>query len=417
MCRVEIGLKKLYWIGYFSFFLIGAVGVIIGTVLLNLLEHYNYSYTQSGKLIFAQSIGFLIGATLFPFILKKINYRNILLLAALCISLSSLTISFLPHWLVLMSLFLLLGLSCGLIEVAIASIVAGKVKEQKAVVMTRLEVFFGLGALLMPAISGLFIRFDLWNMSFMVLAVFSLILLLLWKFTNFGEAETILTYTNKPNKHQHKANSIDVKGRSGLPKVNWLVAAFILIFFLYVGAEIGIINYLPTYFGEKFELSKSNAAFLVTCFWVSMVIGRLFCGYLAEKLSYKKYVHISILAVIVFMIALSINQVLIFSVILVFLVGLAMSGLFAANLLYANSIINKDAGSTTSILISSGGIGGAVVPLAIGWSIGVFKDVSLVFYIISSLAVTMYVIYLLIDHREKLYNNPRSLNNKASDQY
>jgi FHS family glucose/mannose:H+ symporter-like MFS transporter len=48
------------------------------------------------------------------------------------------------------------------------------------------------------------------------------------------------------------------------------------------------------------------------------------------------------------------------------LVGLMMSGIFAISLLFANHLIPGKTERTTSILIASGGIGGALLPLAVG---------------------------------------------------
>lgn len=45
-----------------------------------------------------------------------------------------------------------------------------------------------------------------------------------------------------------------------------------------------------------------------------------------------------------------------------------MSGLFAIALVYANSLIPGMTENTTSILIASGGIGGAILQYVIGWS-------------------------------------------------
>jgi FHS family glucose/mannose:H+ symporter-like MFS transporter len=53
---------------------------------------------------------------------------------------------------------------------------------------------------------------------------------------------------------------------------------------------------------------------------------------------------------------------------LVLLLGLLMAGMFAVALIYANRFFPGMTERTTSLLIASGGLGGALLPLAAGWS-------------------------------------------------
>lgn len=61
---------------------------------------------------------------------------------------------------------------------------------------------------------------------------------------------------------------------------------------------------------------------------------------------------------------------------LIFGTGLFMSGLFCIALVYANILIPGMTERTTSILIASGGIGGAILQYVTGWSMSAWPVVN-----------------------------------------
>jgi FHS family glucose/mannose:H+ symporter-like MFS transporter len=70
-------------------------------------------------------------------------------------------------------------------------------------------------------------------------------------------------------------------------------------------------------------------------------------------------------------------------------IGLFMSGIFAISLLYANHLLPGKIEKTTSILIASGGVGGALMPLVIGWILDHFTVGAAVIFIISGTVVLL----------------------------
>ena len=100
--------------------------------------------------------------------------------------------SFLPSWEWMIVTAPVAGFGFGMVEAAIGSLIIGFVHENKAVAMSRLEVFFGIGACVMPLIGSVLITLNMWKISFPILAVMSLGMLLLWTFTSFGSLDSLL---------------------------------------------------------------------------------------------------------------------------------------------------------------------------------------------------------------------------------
>src|SRR5690606_24716526 len=138
--------------------------------------------------------------------------------------------------------------------------------EKKARALVMAEIFFGVGALLIPAVSALLISFGVWNVSFLIVAVTAGLSALLLLFLPFGELEPIL-------KKQPQALTEDGKKaprkRYG-PKQLPVIIAGACFFFIYVGTEMVIPNYLPTILGMTTELGESSLALSITVFWLAI---------------------------------------------------------------------------------------------------------------------------------------------------
>ena len=82
-----------------------------------------------------------------------------------------LAIGVLPPWPLVVGLTFIAGISFGLVESSISTFVLMAAKDQQAVAFSKLEVFFGLGALFMPLVSSLLIANGLWKYAFMLSGV------------------------------------------------------------------------------------------------------------------------------------------------------------------------------------------------------------------------------------------------------
>jgi FHS family glucose/mannose:H+ symporter-like MFS transporter len=130
---------------------------------------------------------------------------------------------------------------------------------------------------------------------------------------------------------------------------------------------MSLANFMPSMLVEKMSMDKAGAALSVTFFWIAMSIGRLFAGYIAEKIRYRSYVLISSLAALILLTLFPFTNQIWSAFTVITLLGLFMSGLFSITLVFANKLMPGTEESTTSILIAAGGVGGAVLPLIIGW--------------------------------------------------
>ncbi|MBB3110821.1 FHS family glucose/mannose:H+ symporter-like MFS transporter [Paenibacillus phyllosphaerae] len=356
-------MKKLVWIGCLSYLLIGLAHVVLGSVLPVVLDHYEKDYSQGGMLIFTQFAGFLVGVLVSPLLNRRFGKKGGLLIAIGLLLAAEVMYTLLPPWGWMYVIAIAAGFGFGMIEAVIGTIIISAITDQTAVAMSRLEVFFGVGALLMPLVASGLIAAGYWQLSFLVVAVFALITFILWTKGSFGELDRVLNERGPAPGTPTKEGSSRalVQGKDRI-----ILGMFLLFFFLYVGTEMSLANFMPSILIEKLSMSESGAALSVTCFWVAMSVGRLFAGYVAERFHYRVYVLFSCIATTVLLMLLPLADSIWASFTIIALLGLAMSGLFSIALVFVSKLLPGTEESTPSMMIAAGGVGGAVLPLLTG---------------------------------------------------
>ncbi|CAH1055340.1 MFS transporter [Paenibacillus pseudetheri] len=366
-------MKKLIWIGCLSYFVIGLAHVVLGSILPVLLQHYDQNYSAGGQLIFSQFTGFLAGVLVSPLLNRRFGKRGGIIIATALLLTAEIAYAFLPPWEWMYVIAVAAGFGFGMIEAVIGTIIIGAVTEGTAIAMSRLEVLFGIGALVMPLIASPLIATGAWRLAFLIVAGFSLLSLILWGRGHFGNLQRILDERapRKVSASPHFSQSstqLPYKGKQWI-----LLSIFILFFFLYVGTEMSLVNFMPAIFIAKLGMTESAAALTVTFFWLAMSTGRLFAGVIAEKISYRVYILSSCLLTLLLLALFPFTDNRLAAFIVIMLLGLFMSGIFSIALVFSSKMLPGAEESTPSIMIAAGGVGGALLPLFMGWSMDHLK--------------------------------------------
>jgi FHS family glucose/mannose:H+ symporter-like MFS transporter len=392
-------MNRLLFMGCTAYLLIGLAHVIIGSLLPDLLAYYSLNYSNGGQLVFTQFSGFLIGVLLVPWMSAKLSKRTTLLIMLLSLGVAQMAYGFLPPWPLMYVIGFVSGLAFGSIEAIIGTLIIESIHDKKAMAMSRLEVFFGVGALIMPLIASWMINIGYWRFSFYIIGGMALLLALGFKLLPFGQAD----------EHLAKKNSNRTTAYTPLlytKKEKYILLFCIVFFVIYVGSEMSLVNFLPSFLIVNLNLDSSSAALSVTCFWVTMVIGRLFTSFIADKVNYASFLLWSCLGTLIFTTLFVFVSNSWSAFVIIMLIGLFMSGIFAVSLLYANKLLPGKIEKTTSILIASGGVGGALMPLVIGWIMDHLTVSKAVIFIITGTVVllAMSIIAYRMSHQLQAVN-------------
>ncbi|KAA8745106.1 MFS transporter [Paenibacillus sp. UASWS1643] len=389
-------MKRIFALSCGFYLLIGITSVVLGALLPVLLSHYERGYSDGGFLLFLQFLGFLVGVIVAPALTARIGRKAMLTLALICIVAAYTLLGFLPSWSVVLLLTIIVGFGSGIIEPSVGAFTIEFTENQKAVAMSKLDVFFALGALLIPAVAALFIWMDLWHLTFYTVAVLSLVLMLLW-----------ITMPRPAALYLKQAGENTVAHAAGKAQYSrkhlGLLTIFVIFFFIYMGLELGLMNFLPSILVERLQLQESVASLSVSILWIAMIIGRLFSGKIAESVHYMPFLIWSTVGTLLFTVAMVFVTGQWATYVLIFGTGLFMSGLFCIALVYANVLIPGMTERTTSILIASGGIGGAILQYVTGWSMSTWPVVNTI-WILAGFCLIL-LVTLMVSHLWTVKNN------------
>lgn len=373
----------LVWVSCCFYLLIGFTSVIAAALLPELLGHYGRNYGDGGNLVFAQFLGFLLGVVSQPWWSGRFGRSRMLSFTLLFICIGYLGIGFLPSWPIVMLLLGLVGFGSGMIESTVGALIIDTIVDKTAIAMSRLEVFFGMGALIMPMLISLLIVMDLWRVTFFMVCLFTIVLAMVWRsyYTSHREWLDRKASTASSAAALSVSNS---KGKAYLATLTICIAVFIT----YVGLEMSIVSFLPSIMVETMKVDAAVGSLSVSFFWGTMVLGRMVCGLLAERYGYIRYLLWCSLGTAMVLIGFVLMKQVVGAFVMIMLMGVLMSGLFSISLVFSNTLFPGRTEQTTSKLIAASGIGGA----AFSWLTGRLMEhasIAMTLWFLVALAVVM----------------------------
>ncbi|MDQ6422228.1 MFS transporter [Paenibacillus sp. LHD-117] len=424
-------MKKLLWIGCLSYLVIGIAHVVGGSILEQLIDYYGVTYKDGGQWIMNQFLGFMVGVLLAPTLTSRIGKRGAVLLAMGLLTVSEAAYSLLLPWGWMLAFAPLAGIGFGMTEAIVGAAVIDLMKG-KASAMSRLETFFGIGALIIPVTAAYLIGQHVWQLSFPILAAMAGITFVLWLTMSFGELDGQLGMTVKRSDadadregvigisgsvgspvdvEQSNARTLGKRGGRGLLGYSGQMLPFLalsaLFFLIYVGMEMSFSNYLPSILITRSGMGEAGAAASLSLFWGTVVLGRLFAGIIADRIGYAKYLTIATIGAAAVFGMMTLFGGTFWMLALIALSGLCFSGIFGIALVYANGLLPGMTERTTSLLVAFGGIGGALFPRITGWLMDRY-DVELTVGYLASLVVVMLLLLgaMLMQGRRLLKLSP-----------
>jgi fucose permease len=182
------------------------------------------------------------------------------------------------------------------------------------VIMNTLHFFYGVGATFTQRLSGFLIDNNVsWRNIFVAFALMYLSAIIVYFFVEQPPRKVLESHKQKFKKFE-------------LP----LIAMFIIALGFYVAAEIQTANWLLNYLKETYQFTSNDGSFYVAFFFGALSVGRLFGGYILEKIGYLRGIIISSsIALVLYSIGLLNENTLIV---------LSISGLFFA-IVYPTTVL------------------------------------------------------------------------------
>jgi FHS family Na+ dependent glucose MFS transporter 1 len=372
-------------IGYYAAFIIlGLLTSVMGPAIPDLAEHTHSSLAELSRFLMAGSFGYLLGG-FFGGRLYDLFRGHLILSSALFISAVFIALIPLMPLLGLLGVVLfILGFAEGTLDTGGNSLLTWLHGEKVSPFMNGLHFFFGVGAFLAPVVIA------------QIVAATGTVFASFWIFA-LAAIPVIFYLSRLPSPvATHHAQDDTHRG------MDWfLIGLVAILFFLYVGAEVGFGNWIYTYTVKLGLANEVTANYITSAFWGSFTIGRLVGIPIASQCKPQQIMFVDLLICLG-----SIGVILLFPDSLAALwigtlgLGFGMASFFPSAMVMAGRLMYLSGRVTGFFLFGSGG-GGMILPFLIGQMIEPIGPQSMMWVILVDLLVNLALLVVLLAYRPK----------------
>lgn len=326
---------------------LGLTTAAVGVSLATLAQQTGNTVGELGALFTAMFIGSMTAQLISGPVNDRFDQRPTLLVGIALVTIGMIGLTLSQSLLLVLACALLTGMGSGSVLAGVSVLVAEVYAERAASALNMANVFFGLGAVVGPAVAGLSLR--TWGTPFPAFWGGVTMLLLLAPLVPF-----LMTMPRMPRSRMRAARSVY---RSPLL---WALSLMIL---LYVGAEVGVSGWTAVYVQRTTGMEVAEAALVASGFWLALTAGRMLGALAGTRMTAQVLLLICaggaagaglLLAMSVGNIVLTIGAVL--------LLGLFFGPIFPTGFAITTASFPQAPGAAGSVFMAVGSLGGALIP-------------------------------------------------------
>lgn len=359
--------------------IIGFVGNLRGALLPSIKKDLSISYSDIGLMIFVTSLGYFSSTFFGGIIGDRIGQRKVLAFGFAVITIGLIGILFTKSFFILLITMLILNTGLGCFDIGLNSLASRVFVTNTAIMMSMMHVFFGLGSSASPKIAGFMLSKNIeWNYIY-----FSAIALIGTVFVLY--ATTPIKYVSSQGKTPRIPLSTLFKD-----KRLWL---FIGVLGFCEATEGGIGTWLINFLQIERGLSKSESTQYMFYFFLIYTVGRIFGGYLAEKLGYiRTIISFVIITIVLFVSGLFLGNswAILFS-----LTGFSISIMYPTMVTVISKEFTEGISSALGIIMTAAGlmsVGSSLLIGKINDSIGVSAGIAMIPVFASVAVVLLFIL-------------------------
>jgi len=364
---------------YVGFIALGLAGAVMGPTLLGLAAHTGSTIGQISFLFTARALGYFTGSLIGGRLYDRLPGHRVMTSVLILIAGALLLAPIVPRLWLLAAVLLFLGLGEGALDVGGNTLLVWVYREQVAPYMNALHFFFGVGAFISPIIVAQAIQAT----GDIVPAYWALAVLMLPAF---------LWLSRLPSPERQVVTEAHRSGRT-----NWkLLLLLVLSFYVYVGAELSLGNWLSTYAVKRGLADAAGAAYLTSAFWGAFTAGRLISIPLATRFAERTVLLADLVGCLAFVVL-----ILLFphSAAVLWIgacgAGFAMASVFPTMISFAQHHMTIT-GQVTSLFLAGSSLGSMTLPLLIGQLFDSIGPSVMVIAVIAALVIELALYGLLL---------------------
>lgn len=254
----------------------------VGTVIPQVIREFDLGLTAGGSFHYATMSGIGVSAIMLGFLADRFGRKRSILLGLILFGLSSALFAAGNHFLFFVVLLFISGLGIGIFKAGALALIGdiSRSTREHAATMNLTEAFFGVGAIIGPAIVALLIQNEIsWKWIYLTAALLCGLLVVACLAARFPQ----------PAKQSGEAaDPRDAARMAREPAALFFGSALML----YVGAEAAIYVWAPTYLSGYEGPNAWLAVYAVSVFFILRAAGRFLGAWLLSRFDWTSVILI-----------------------------------------------------------------------------------------------------------------------------
>ena len=236
----------------------------VGVIIPEVIRTFHLSMTAGGAFHYANMSAIAIAAISLGFLADKLGRKRTIVMGLILFAINSYLFAVANSYVVFVLLLIVSGASIGIFKtgaLALIGDISGSTQEHTST-MNMVEGFFGVGAIIGPAIvARLLLGGVSWKWLYVIAGTICAALIL------------IASLVKYPQTMKESPEPIDLRRTMHMLKSPYALG-FSLACFLYVAVECAIYVWLPTYLKDNKPSSAFMAAYVISIFFILRAGGR-----------------------------------------------------------------------------------------------------------------------------------------------
>lgn len=372
-------LRKIKWLTYMMFFVFAMTSDAVGVIIPELIEDYGLSLTEASAFHYVPMVFIALSGLFLGYLADKWGRKATICCGLVLFACASFAFAGFEQYGVFILLLAIVGSAIGLFKTGALALIGdiSHSSQEHCKTMNKVEGFFGIGAMVGPAIvSYLLISGVSWRYLYVAAAVMCVLLF------------SVAYLTEYPPVKKDANETVSLKQTMAMMKQKYALG-FSIAIALYVAVEVAIYVWMPSLFADYQGSFMWLATYALTMFFALRAVGRFLGAWLLSYFTWQSVLLFSTSAVaLCFLLAMVLGNDAAIWVLPIS--GLFMSVIYPTLNSKGISCYPKyQHGAVAGVILFFTAVSAALGPLIMGLVSDAFGHISYGFYFATGLAVLL----------------------------
>jgi len=281
-------LTAIKWLTYMMFMMFAMTTDSVGEIIPEVIEEFHLSLTAAGAFHYANMIAIALAAIFLGYLADKLGRKKTIIIGLILFALTSYLFAMGNTFLFFVTLLVVSGAAIGIFKTGALALVGdiSRSTSEHTATMNTVEGFFGVGAIIGPAIVIKLLSAGFsWKWLYVIAGTICVLLII---------TASLVKY---PKTVKTEDEPIDLRRTMGMMK-NPYALGFSLGIFLYVAAECAVYVWMPTLLADYSGSYTFLAVYALSIFFVLRAVGRFLGAWILKRYNWTSVMALFSLAIL-----------------------------------------------------------------------------------------------------------------------